>query len=253
MKNMKPTSLVNPATSEFFVATKEKYVEFFRRIELTVHYATVDNISEIDAFFSSIYSPEIASEVSPYETFRAIKYGLIVILRDSLFSVIACQYLIPYNSDVRVSYAMRMAVRKDWEGKGIAINLYRLCTSEAMKYKCGRQDSLVDRKNIVMHNLLLNRVGAVYTDYITVKDSGIHDHFVSTVGLDHMQLYRDVDKKSFSNYIQHTSYLDYRIVDIDDIETINNLLNVNEYSIVAFVKPNWLKEISRYSFLFTMV
>jgi GNAT superfamily N-acetyltransferase len=140
VKNMKPTSLVNSVVSDFVAETKEKYVDFFRQIEVTVHHAIVDDIAEINAFFSDIYSPEIAGEVSPYETFRAIKYGLVIILRDRLFSMIACQYLIPYKCDVKVSYAMRMAVRKDWEGKGIAINLYRLCTSEAIRYQCERQD-----------------------------------------------------------------------------------------------------------------
>jgi hypothetical protein len=101
-----------------------------------------------------------------------------------------------------------------------------------------------------MHNLLLNRVGAVYTDYITVKDEGIHDHFVSAVELNHRQLYRSIDRKSFLSYVQQTSHSDYEIVDINDIKTIVSLLNIKKYSIIAFVKPSWLKEVKSYSFFF---
>jgi len=232
---------------------KEIYIDFFCQIGLKVCYAIVDNISEINAFFSNIYPPEIASEISPYETFRAIEYGLVVILRDKSSSIIACQYFIPYGFEIKISYAMRMGVRKDWEGKKIAINLYRLCTSEAIKHDCKRQDSLISRNNIVMHNLLLNRIGAVYTNYITAKDNGIHDHFVSTVDLDYMQLYRTIDKKSFRNYIQHTSCLDYEIVDIEDIESIIKFLNIKNWSIVGFIRPNWLNNTTCYSFLFTLL
>jgi GNAT superfamily N-acetyltransferase len=230
---------------------KSNIITDITSLNLLLRYANISDIYKIDELFCSLYSPEIAREISPYETMRTIKYGHIIIIEDINNNLIACLYSLPYYTDFKISYAMRLAVRKDFEGKNIGTKIYKFLTIKAIENGCIFQDSLVSLNNIFMHNMLLNKMGAKYTGLIEEKLPGIYHHLISRLSLSTDNLFKPISRASVTKFITIVPKEDYKLVELQDTERLVKSFISEEFEAVALIWPNWIPKKKKHMLLLT--
>lgn len=248
---MKPSNLLEKEMPQDLASVRQSALSSLATIGLTVRNASLADVNAIDALFDKRYPPEIAREISPYESMRVIHYGRVFILENEKKDIVACQYSVPYHTDIKIAYAMRLIVSADYEGKKIADNLYRLLTVAAVDDGNDVQDSLVSVGNNAIHNMILNNMGACYTGIVEENLTGVHHHLVSRLNLKGGNLFRRVTSMSLNAYLDNASERDFEVIECDDICGIAALFKKQNHNAVALIRPEWRKGIAKPSFLFT--
>ncbi|MCP9000318.1 hypothetical protein NFC73_11345 [Pseudarthrobacter sp. RMG13] len=199
-------------------------------------------MTAIDALVASRYPPEIAGEVSPYESARVLDYGKIGLLVDDDGNVIACQYVVSYlrEEGERIAYGMRLMVRADYESNGIGETLFRYLCLDARDRAFDAHESLISIDSHRVHDLVLNKMGAQYTSLVEADLVGVRNHLNCTLPLKRDFLFDAVTERSLKDFVAADTSGAIVLMEAWRVDELADLVNRQGFNVIAFARPGWL-------------
>lgn len=248
---LKPRSLCRSPESVFsFYQAGIDDDEFFQRLKaaqqerlasLKLHYrlATLDDIPRIERLVFSRYPADMAGEISPFDTYRYVRYGQVMVVEDSYDDIAACAYEIGYDHPDRPSYLLRLVVREDMESRGLATILNRLASALAYIRGARSRHALLDPENHMSLYVHLNKVGSYFRDVVDVPCKGIENHYVSERPLNALtQAGNVIDDRVLLALCAGASLPGkWQLVDAQDLHTIRSLMRERGLYVVATTPP----------------
>jgi len=238
----KPRALVTANVWDFS-AHREACMRKFLEIGVQFRWATIEDVTAIDALVASRYPPEIAGEVSPYESTRVLDYGRIGLLVDDDGNVIACQYVVSYlrEGGEKVAYGMRLIVRADYESIGIGETLFRYLCLDARERAFDAHESLISIDSHRVHDLVLNKMGAQYTSMVEADLVGVKNHLNCTLPLGRDFLFDAVTERSLRDFVATGASGSVTLIDAWRGAELAELVNRQGFNVIAFARPGWLE------------
>lgn len=221
--------------ADFFGQLKFDQLERLTSMQMRCRLATIEDIPRIEQLVFSRYSPEVAGEISPFDTYRYVRFGQVLVVENLAGDTLACAYEVGYDHPERPSYLMRLVVREDMESRGLATILNRLASAMAFERGARSRHALLDPANQKSLYVHLNKVGSYFRDVVDVTCPGIENHFVSARPLSARTLAENSIDDQALLALCTSGHLPagWRLVDAQDLGTLRQLLRVHSLGVVA--------------------
>lgn len=225
--------------AEFFQRLEDSQLERLASLQLHFRLAMLDDIPRIDQLVFSRYSADVAGEISPFDTYRYVRYGQVMVVEDIRHDIVACAYEVGYDHPDRPSYLLRLVVREDMESRGLATVLNRMASALAYGRGARSRHALLDPANHMSLYVHLNKVGSYFRDIVDVPCKGIENHYVSERPLNALtQAANVIDDRALLDLCTNTSLPGkWQLVDAKDLQTIRSLMREHGLYVVAATPP----------------
>lgn len=225
---------------EYFIKSQLEDIEnYIFREGLTVSQLTQHDVDAVITFLYERYPAEVASEISAFDLWRFIEYGHGVLLWDDEGRVKGCIFEIGYGRRANTSFTIRLAVAEELEGKNLGYNLMLYSCLLAMKEGAKVKRGLIQFSNQKSLYINLNKVGWICESFIP-NACGLGPFFDISLPLDPAGLYTNaVDPAGIQSYIDtHDAYIDYRLIDAEDLSAVAQMYAQTDFKIVAMLKKD---------------
>lgn len=227
------------ADADFFLQLKAAQETRLASLQLHYRLARLDDIPRIEQLVFSRYPADVAAEISPFDTYRYVRYGQVMVVEDAGDAMVACAYEVGYDHPDRPSYLLRLVVREDMEARGLATLLNRLASALGYERGARSRHALLDSSNPMSLYVHLNKVGSYFRDLVDVPCEGIENHYISERPLSALT--------QASNIIDDLALMSacgggdmpngWHLVDAQDLNTIRSLLRTHGLHVVAATPP----------------
>ncbi len=242
-ERMFPFYRAGMADADFFIQLKAAQVERLASMRLRYRLAQLDDIPRIEQLVFSRYPANVAAEISPFDTYRYVRYGQVMVVEDASAAMVACAYEVGYDHPDCPSYLLRLVVREDMESRGLATLLNRLASALGYERGARARHALLDSTNQMSLYVHLNKVGSYFRDLVDVPCEGIENHYVSERPLNALTQAANVINDQAVMSLCNGAQLPYgwRLVDAQDLPTIRSLLREHGLRVVAATPPPVVK------------
>lgn len=208
--------------------------EFLKQKELTVRVAKVNDIDRIIKFIADPARNDKIHTVSPFEVYRFITYGHIVLFENTENKIIGTGFEHGYDNALKTSYTKRIVISEMYQGQHLAEKITMYCGLLAMKRGSKERRGLVNFDNMNAHYIHINHSGNIYDDFVYLSDN-IEPHFMIVMPLLPYNFFLNkVDYHKIKNFcMEKTEKKDFVLVDYDDLEGVIQLYKQKEFKIAA--------------------
>lgn len=228
---------------DFFTELKAYVVQALSSHNLSIRPATVKDIPAVEEFTRNIYKGEQATEISPYDLYRFLKFGHGVLLHDKDGILHGCLFGVRYQTSEKPSYTIRLAVDPDWSGKEIGYHLILFSCLHAKENGALVKSGIIDFDNHVNQYINLNRIGWICRDfdgYIDAVGSCFEvclpltvDGFTQNV----------IDKEKVRQFVANARpNIDYKLIHYQALDEMHSMFRDSNFKVVAFMAKGTLKE-----------
>lgn len=206
-------------------------------LQLTLRTAEPLDIPRIEQLVCSRYGEALAREISPFDSYRYIKFGQVLLVEDVAGGLAACVYQIGYEHPLRPSYLLRLVVRQDFENHGLATVLNRLAAALAYEQGSRSRHALLSHANPASLYVHLNKVGSYFRDLVDVPCDGIQNHFVSDRPLSAQGMVSNVinDNALLALCDGDSLPANWAVVNAMDLNTLRYLMRKQGLAVVAAI------------------
>lgn len=239
-ERMFPFYRAGMADADFFLQLKTAQEKRLAALQLQYRLARLEDIPRIEQLVFSRYPADVAAEISPFDTYRYVRYGQVMVVEDASAAMVACAYEVGYNHPDCPSYLLRLVVRKDMESQGLATLLNRLASALGYERGARSRHALLDSSNQMSLYVHLNKVGSYFRDLVDVPGKGIENHFISERPLNALtQAANGIDDRALMSACDGGHLPNgWRLVDAEDLPTIRALLRQHQLHVVAATPPS---------------
>ena len=223
---------------QYFIDSQMQAIERYVFDEgLTLARMTNRDVDAVMTFLYERYPREIAAEISAFDLWRFIEYGHGVLIWDDAGRVKGCIFEIGYSRRAETSFTIRLAVAAEIEGKNLGYHLMLYSCLIAMQEGARVKRGLIQFSNQKSLHINLNKVGWICESFVP-DACGLGPFFDISLPLDPAGLFTNaVDLDQIPRYMaSHHAYIDYRLIDAEDIRAVAQLYECTDFKIVAMLK-----------------
>lgn len=231
--------------AEYLQMSEEEFIEnslhdIDREINqhgLSFRRATKEDIYDLMDFIAVRYRADLKDEVSPYDIYRFIEYGHGIVVENGENKIRGCLFEVGYQTPDMVSYSVRLGISRKLKGKGLGRQITNYSCLLAMKRGSLVKKGLIDFDNHVNLYIQLNKNGWMAENFYP-DIQGLGSCFTACLPLSKEgMLTNKIDNQKLVNFVKKgKNGIDYKLVDINDIETVTNLYQENNFKVIALVK-----------------
>lgn len=244
----KPAYLCEPA-EEIFPDVVPDPIEYGRiakeQIQLqlesqgfVIRLAEDADILRLEQFILKRYDPLIASEVSPFDMYRFLRYGHgVVVHRPESDEVLGCIFAVNYDAEPKESYTIRLGVDESLKGLNLGVSIMRYSCFHAMSKGARIKTGIIDFDNYTSLYINLNKVGWIcprFDAYIECLGSC----FDILLPLDVTGLTTNVisDPKMYDFIRTAREGSDYRLINWKNLEEMHRMYRDTDFVVTAFAR-----------------
>lgn len=225
---------------ELIADYKSKLEAQAKSIGCTMRIATHADMGGIIDIMRQQFSPEVATLVSPYDTYRAIVHGYTaVIINDQTNKVMGADISAGYDSEDQTSFGIIITVSPELgkTGMGTAISVYTsLLGMERHGYI---RRGIVKPDNLRSINMLTNKTGFLCESYYPHLFGKDEPRFIISFPLTTGGIFNNkLDMQKAINYIRgHENGKDYQLIETGKNELIEELYANTPFRIIGVIPP----------------
>lgn len=221
---------------DFIDYTLKSIVKTIQAKGKNVRIAVPDDLDDVVNFLRTPRTRDAISDVNPYEIYRFIEYGHIIVLETPDKEIIGTSFDVAYNTPRQTSYTKRIVISEEHQGKLYAEQISLYCALCTMKRGAKERRGLVKYDNMAAHYTHINRSGAVYDDFI-YNSKTLGAHFSIMMPLDSESLtFNTIDHRKITSFCRtHKEGVDFVVLNCNDFDKIVSLYTTTEFKIAAFV------------------
>ncbi|MBS1536622.1 MAG: hypothetical protein JST20_02590 [Bacteroidetes bacterium] len=208
-----------------------------RRAELKDHFA-------INQLLFERFHPNTASQISFYDSYRAIKHGYTVVLEDTQQKIVGYDYSLGYDDDDKTSFGLNIAISPSWAGHKLQTLVSTYTSLIGMERGSRIRRGILHPSNYISLHNLLNNTGFLCEQFFPHLPGFESSRFILSFGLTPAEMMNNrVNLDKVKHFINEKKVgEDFYLVECDNEEEIDYIYKNSSFRVVAFLQQGKISD-----------
>lgn len=238
-------NIISDDEVKLFVKNAKSEIEkAIAELGLRLRRAELKDYSEIYKLLSERFNPPTSSQISFYDSYRAIRHGYTVVLEDSDGAIVGYDYSLGYDDEDKTSFGLNIAISPRWSGYKLQTLVSTYTSLIGMERGSRIRRGIVHPTNYSSLHNLLNNTGFLCEQFFPYLPGFESSRFILSFGLTPSEMMNNrIDSEKLLAFINEKEEgKDYALVECDDEKAITDLYCNTPFRVVAFIKEGQLSD-----------